>query len=137
LNLKVCTIHTIFNASYRINCYTYIGARQAAINVAEGQKQSKILASEAQKAENINQAKGEAEAILLRAKASAEGIVTVAKAIGQEQGSDAVAMSIAEKYVHAFGQMAKESTTLIVPATANDAASLVSQVKNRWQFMGI
>lgn len=66
---------------------------------------------------------------MLRARASAEGIETLAKAIGQDQGSDAVAMSIAEKYVHAFGEMAKESTTLIVPATANDAASMVSQVR--------
>lgn len=104
------------------------GSRQAAINVAEGQKQSKILASEGQKAENINQATGEAQAILLRAEATAKGLETIAKAIGQDQGSDAVSMSIAEKYVHAFGQMAKESTTLIVPATANDAASLVTQV---------
>jgi regulator of protease activity HflC (stomatin/prohibitin superfamily) len=104
------------------------GARQAAINVAEGQKQSKILASEGQKAENINQATGEAQAIVLRAEASAKGLETIAKAIGQDQGSDAVSMSIAEKYVNAFGQMAKESTTLIVPATANDAASLVTQV---------
>jgi hypothetical protein len=38
-------------------------------------------------------------------------------------------MSIAEKYVNAFSQMAKESTTLIVPASVNDAASLVTQVK--------
>lgn len=38
-------------------------------------------------------------------------------------------MSIAEKYVNAFGKMAKESTTLIVPAAANDAASLVTQVR--------
>ncbi|KAG2209961.1 hypothetical protein INT47_003397, partial [Mucor saturninus] len=103
------------------------GARQAAINVAEGQKQSKILASEGQKAENINQANGEAQAILLRAEASAKGLETIAKAIGKDKGSDAVSMSIAEKYVNAFGQMAKESTTLIVPATANDAASLVTQ----------
>ncbi|GAA5814781.1 sugar transporter-like protein [Mucor flavus] len=103
------------------------GARQAAINVAEGHKQSKILASEAQKAENINQADGEAQAILLRAEASAKSIEVVAQAIGKDQGANAVSMSIAEKYVEAFGQLAKKSTTLIVPASANDAASLVTQ----------
>ncbi|KAI9486550.1 MAG: hypothetical protein EXX96DRAFT_593127 [Benjaminiella poitrasii] len=103
------------------------GARQAAINVAEGRKQSTILASEAEKAERINMAAGEAEAILLRAKASAEGIEKVAKAIAADHGNDAVSMTVAEKYVEAFGKMAKEGTTLIVPAAANDAASMVTQ----------
>jgi C-terminal region of band_7 len=37
-------------------------------------------------------------------------------------------MSVAEKYVDAFGKMAKEGTTLIVPATASDAGSMVAQV---------
>jgi regulator of protease activity HflC (stomatin/prohibitin superfamily) len=99
------------------------GARQAAINVAEGHKQATILASEAEKAEQINKAGGEAEAILLKAKATALGIEKVAA----DNGGDAVSMSVAEKYVEAFGKMAKEGTTLIVPATANDAGSMVAQ----------
>lgn len=107
----------------------WIGARQAAINVAEGRKQATILASEAEKSEQINKASGEAEAILLRAQASAKGIEKVALAIGQMNGKDAVSMTVAEKYVDAFGRMAKEGTTMIVPASANDAASMVAQVK--------
>lgn len=107
----------------------WIGARQAAINVAEGRKQATILASEAEKSEQINKASGEAEAILLRAQASAKGIEKVALAIGQMNGKDAVSMTVAEKYVDAFGRMAKEGTTMIVPASANDAASMVAQVR--------
>ncbi|KAL1932664.1 hypothetical protein VTP01DRAFT_8342 [Rhizomucor pusillus] len=103
------------------------GARQAAINVAEGRKQATILASEADKAEQINRAAGEAEAILLRARAAAQGIEKVAEAIGRANGRDAVSMTVAEKYVEAFGKMAKEGTTMIVPASANDAASMVAQ----------
>ncbi|KAI8150135.1 hypothetical protein BJV82DRAFT_504262 [Fennellomyces sp. T-0311] len=103
------------------------GARQAAINVAEGRKQATILASEADKAEQINKASGEAEAILLRAEASAKGIEKVAMAISRNRGTDAVSMTVAEKYVDAFGKMAKEGTTMIVPASANDAASMVAQ----------
>lgn len=104
------------------------GARQAAINVAEGRKQATILASEAEKAEQVNLAAGEAEAILLRAQATARGIEKVATAISRQHGHDAVSMAVAEKYVDAFGKMAKEGTTLIVPAAANDAASMVAQV---------
>ncbi|KAG2228062.1 hypothetical protein INT45_009108 [Circinella minor] len=103
------------------------GARQAAINVAEGRKQATILASEADKAEQINKASGEAEAILLRAQASARGIEKVAVAISKNRGTDAVSLTVAEKYVDAFGKMAKEGTTMIVPAAANDAASMVAQ----------
>lgn len=107
------------------------GARQAAINVAEGQKQATILASEADKAEQINMAAGQAEAILLKAKASAEGIEKIAQAIEAKHGGEAVSMTVAEKYVEAFGKIAKEGTTMIVPAAANDAASMVTQVHTK------
>ncbi|CAO3699736.1 unnamed protein product [Rhizopus microsporus] len=103
------------------------GARQAAINVAEGKKQATILASEAEKAERINMAAGEAEAILLRATASAQSIEKIARAISGHNGHEAVSVSVAEKYVEAFGRMAKESTTMIVPAQANDAAAMITQ----------
>ncbi|KAF9122970.1 hypothetical protein BGW39_009367 [Mortierella sp. 14UC] len=104
------------------------GSRQAAINVAEGLKQSVILQSEANKAEQINQAAGEAEAILLRAQANAEGIRRIAEAISEgEGGHHAVSLTVADKYVDAFAKLAKESTTLILPASASDASSMVAQ----------
>ncbi|KAG0245253.1 Stomatin-like protein 2, mitochondrial [Actinomortierella wolfii] len=104
------------------------GSRQAAINVAEGHKQATILQSEADKAEQINRAAGEAEAILLRAQASAEGIRRIAEAIAQNPGGHhAVSLTVADKYVEAFAQLAKETNTLIIPASANDAASMVAQ----------
>lgn len=109
-----------------------IGSRQAAINVAEGLKQSTILQSEADRAEQINRATGEAEAILLRAQASAEGIRRIADAItGTPGGHHAVSLTVADKYVDAFAQLAKETNTLILPASANDAAGMVAQVMNR------
>ncbi|KAF9176836.1 hypothetical protein BGZ51_009585 [Haplosporangium sp. Z 767] len=104
------------------------GSRQAAINVAEGHKQSTILQSEADKAEQINKATGEAEAILLRAQANAESIRQIADAITNTPGGHyAVSLTVADKYVDAFAQLAKETNTLILPATANDAAGMVAQ----------
>ncbi|KAF8939043.1 hypothetical protein BGZ58_010798 [Dissophora ornata] len=104
------------------------GSRQAAINVAEGLKQSTILQSEADKAEQINRATGEAEAILLRAQASAEGIRRIAGAITNTPGGHhAVSLTVADKYVEAFAQLAKETNTLILPANASDASSMVAQ----------
>ncbi|KAF9434533.1 hypothetical protein BGZ76_007862 [Entomortierella beljakovae] len=104
------------------------GSRQAAINVAEGHKQSTILQSEADRSEQINRATGEAEAILLRAQASAEGIRRIAEAITNTPGGHhAVSLTVADKYVEAFAQLAKESNTLILPANAGDASNMVAQ----------
>ncbi|CAI2169814.1 15940_t:CDS:10 [Funneliformis geosporum] len=110
------------------------GQRQAAINVAEGSKQSVILASEAERAERINKASGEAEAILLRAKATAEGIRNIALAIKENpRGIDAVSLTVAEKYVEAFGQLAKQGNAIIVPASAHDAGSMIAQAMSVYQ----
>lgn len=100
------------------------GHRQSEINLAEGKKQSTILASEALRVEQINQAQGEADAIVLKAQASAEGIKKVAEAIQNTPGGrDAVALQVAEKYVEAFGKLAKESNTIVIPAGLDNMGS--------------
>lgn len=103
------------------------GQRDARINVAEGQKQEVVKQSEAAKIDQINRAEGEAEAILSVAEATAKGIELVAKAIQQTGGSEAVALKIAEQYVQAFGKLAKEGTTVLLPANANDIGGTVAQ----------
>lgn len=103
------------------------GKQQAQINAAQGAKQQVVLASEAALTDQVNRAKGEAEAILAVAEATAKGIEMVASAIQKQNGSDAVALRIAEQYVGAFKELAKESTTLLLPANANDAGSMVAQ----------
>ncbi|KAJ1971794.1 Stomatin [Dimargaris xerosporica] len=104
------------------------GSRQAEINVAEGKKQATILASEAVMMEQINQAKGAAEAILAHAGATAQGIERVAQAITRSEGGhEAVSLTVAEKYVNAFANLAKESTTVVVPADANNVSGMVAQ----------
>lgn len=104
------------------------GQRQSAINIAEGRKQSVILASEAMKAEQINSASGEAEAILLKANATARGIDAVAKAIreGETSAQNAVSLSVAEKYVDAFGKLAKEGTAVVVPGNVGDMGGMIA-----------
>lgn len=103
------------------------GKRQAQINVAEGKKQEVVLGSEGALTDQINRAKGEAEAILAVAEATAKGIELVAAAITKQGGSDAMALRVAEQYVGAFKELAKESTTLLLPANANDTGSMVAQ----------
>lgn len=104
------------------------GQRQSAINIAEGRKQSVILASEALKAEQINMAGGEAQAILLKAEATGKGIDAVAKSIreGRESAQGAVSLSVAEKYVEAFGRLAKEGTAVVVPGNMGDMGGMIA-----------
>uniref|UniRef100_A0A7E4VJP7 PHB domain-containing protein n=1 Tax=Panagrellus redivivus TaxID=6233 RepID=A0A7E4VJP7_PANRE len=103
------------------------GQRDAAINVALGEKQSRILASEASMQEKINEAKGQASAIELQGEARRKAIDYVAAALNKQGGSNAASLVIAEQYVKAFSGLAKESNTLIVPANANDINSMVTQ----------
>ena len=104
------------------------GQRQSAINIAEGRKQSVILASEALKSEQINMATGEAEAILVRATATSKGIDAVAQSLsqGQEAARGAVSLSVAEKYVEAFGRLAKEGTAVVVPGNVGDMGGMIA-----------
>ncbi|MDB2414292.1 paraslipin [Rickettsiales bacterium] len=103
------------------------GKRDAEINRAQGDKKAIVLASEANMTEQVNLAKGEAEAILSVATATAEGISKISKSITTEGGNEAVSFKIAEQYVEAFKQLAKEGTTILLPANSNDIGSMVAQ----------
>ncbi|KRY65553.1 Cactin [Trichinella pseudospiralis] len=103
------------------------GVRVAEINVAEGKKSAKILASEAEMQEKINRAQGEANAILARAEAKAKAIQIIANALTSKDGHSAATLAIAEQYVNAFGNLAKTSNTLILPADASNLTGVVGQ----------
>ncbi len=110
------------------------GEKQSAINVAEGQKQKVVLESEAVRQKQINEAGGQAEAIRAVANATADGVKAVAAAAQTNGGMVAVQLRVAEKLVEQFGNLAKQGTTLILPANFGDISSLIatamSVVKN-------
>jgi regulator of protease activity HflC (stomatin/prohibitin superfamily) len=102
------------------------GQRDAAINNAEGAKQQVIKASEANRQQQINEAEGQAQAILAVASATAEGIRRVADAIRTDGGMEAVQLRVAEQYVEQFGNLAKNTTSVIVPASVSDMAGMIA-----------
>jgi regulator of protease activity HflC (stomatin/prohibitin superfamily) len=102
------------------------GERDAKINEAEGEKQRVIKESEAVKEQQINEADGQAAAILAVATATAEGLRQVAMAVKQEGGDAAMKLRIAEDYVEQFGNLAKQSNTLVVPANLSDISSMIA-----------
>jgi regulator of protease activity HflC (stomatin/prohibitin superfamily) len=102
------------------------GERDAKINQAEGDKQRVIKASEASKQQQINEAEGQAAAILAVATATAEGLRQVGIALSDRGGIEAMQLRIGEEYVRQFGRLAKESTTLVIPAGLSDLAGIVT-----------
>lgn len=102
------------------------GERESAINVAEGQKQRIIKESEAQQISQVNEAEGKAREIEMLATATASGIRQIATAINEPGGDAAVNLRIAEQYVREFGKLAKESTTMILPANLSDIGGTVA-----------
>jgi len=106
------------------------GHRDAAINEAEGEKQQVIKASEAKRQQQINEAEGEAAAILAIATATSDGIRKVAEAIQDPGGYEAVQLRVAEQYIGEFGELAKASNTLVLPASVADVGSMIALAMN-------
>jgi len=106
------------------------GEREAIINAAEGRKQQVVKESEARKQQQINEAEGEAAAILAIAQATASGIRQVAEAIDVQGGEQAVRLRVAERYIERFGELAKSTNSMILPANVADVASMISVAMN-------
>ena len=102
------------------------GQREAEIQQSEGEAQAAINASNGEKVARINRAQGEAEALRLVAEANADAIRQIATALQTPGGNEAVNLKVAEQYVAAFSNLAKESNTLIMPANVAEIGSLVA-----------
>ncbi|HEX5363157.1 MAG TPA: stomatin-like protein [Gallionella sp.] len=102
------------------------GRKQEQVNIATGEREAAILRSEGNKQAAINNAQGEAEALKAVADGAAQAIRMVAEAIEAPGGMNAVNLKVAEKYVEAFGNVAKEGNTLILPANLADMGGMVA-----------
>ena len=98
------------------------GKRQEQINLASGAREAAIQKSEGERQAAINKAQGEAAAILAVAEANAQAIQKIANAIQSQGGMDAVNLKVAEQYVGAFSNLAKQGNTLIVVTHEEDIA---------------
>ena len=102
------------------------GERIAAINQSEGVRQSLINRAEGQKQQLIKEAEGRAEAIRAVATATADGIRAVAQSIAAPGGFEAVQYRVATDYIAQFGNLARETNTLILPANLADMAGMIA-----------
>ncbi|KND61658.1 putative stomatin/prohibitin-family membrane protease subunit YbbK [Candidatus Burkholderia verschuerenii] len=102
------------------------GRKQEQINLASGAREAAIQKSEGERQVAINQAQGEAAAILAVAEANAHAIEKIGAAIQTTGGMEAVNLKVAEQYVGAFGNLAKQGNTLIVPGNMSDMSSMIA-----------
>jgi regulator of protease activity HflC (stomatin/prohibitin superfamily) len=102
------------------------GRRQEQINIATGEREAAIARSEGEKQAQINQAQGEAAAVLAIAEATAKAVTQVAEAVRQPGGMEAVNLKVAERYVEAFSNVAKQGNTLILPANLADLGGMIA-----------
>ncbi|MEN9653943.1 MAG: hypothetical protein RL235_55 [Chlamydiota bacterium] len=103
------------------------GVRQSHINESEGQKQAQINIAEAAQVDRINRARGEAQAIGVLSEATAVGIERIAIALDHSAGDRAASLQIAEKYIEAFRQLAKEGNTIVLPSNLQHPAAMVTE----------
>jgi regulator of protease activity HflC (stomatin/prohibitin superfamily) len=74
----------------------------------------------------INEAAGRASEIEQVAKATANGLRAISSAISEDNGLNAVNLRIAEQYLGAFGNLAKQNNTIILPSNLTDIAGVVA-----------
>jgi regulator of protease activity HflC (stomatin/prohibitin superfamily) len=101
------------------------GQRQQQINTSEGQRQQEINLADGRKQAEVLRAEGEAKAIELVATATADAIRAIATAAVVDGGIEALQMQLAKSFIDEWGNLAKQSTTMIIPAELGNIGALV------------
>lgn len=101
--------------------------KRAEILQSEGERQSEMNRAEGERAAVVMRAEAEAQTITKVAQATAQGIREVAAAVQSPGGQSATSLRVAEKWVEAFGKLAKETNSVIVPASVGDPGAMIAQ----------
>ena len=101
------------------------GQRQQQINTSEGQRQQEINVADGRKQAEVLRAEGEATAIKLVAEATAGAIRVIGEAAHEPGGFEALQMQLAKDYIEKWGNLAKSSTSLVIPADLGNVGALV------------
>lgn len=101
------------------------GQRQQQINTSEGQRQQEINIADGRKQAEVLRAEGEAKAIELVANATADAIRAIATAAVVDGGIEALQMQLAKSFIDQWGNLAKQSTALVIPADLGNIGAMV------------
>lgn len=102
------------------------GDRQSDINRAQGDAESLRLRAQAEADQIRMLAEAEAERTRLTALAAADGIRSIAEAVQSPGGHEAVSQRLAELYIGAIPEIAKQAKLVVVPDRPNDVSGVVA-----------
>ena len=63
----------------------------------------------------------------------AAAIEIIAQKLGEAHGDDAARFELAARYIEAFGELAQESNTLILPADSGDVPAMIGTAMKSFQ----
>jgi regulator of protease activity HflC (stomatin/prohibitin superfamily) len=103
------------------------GVRISLANESEGNLIKVRNEAEATKTKILLEAQGQSEAIRLLAKAQAEALMAIAQELQKPGGEDAARLALARDYVAMYGEMGKQSNTILFNDRPADVSSLMAQ----------
>merc|ERR1712125_292369 len=103
------------------------GEKRRAELSSKGVKISLSNESEGTKVKLVREAEGEALSVELRAQAQAEAIRKVSAELQKPGGMDAAKLALAREYVLMYGEMGKQSNTMLFNDRPADINALLSQ----------
>jgi regulator of protease activity HflC (stomatin/prohibitin superfamily) len=101
------------------------GQRQQQINTSEGQRQQEINIADGRRQAEVLRAEGEAKAIELVATATAAAIRTIGESAVTDGGMAALQMQLAKDFIGQWGNLARQATTMIIPADLGNIGAVV------------
>ena len=103
------------------------GVRISLSNESEGHLIKVQNEAEATKTKILLEAQGQAEAIRLTAQAQAEALEKIAAKVLEPGGSEAARLALAREYVGMYGEMGKQSNTILFNERPADVNALLAQ----------
>eukprot|EP00906_Rhabdomonas_costata_P027757 RCo039412 len=104
------------------------GQMLAVRNHAEGQRVATELMAEAERVRIQRVAQANADAIVATSEATARALQAVSASIhSSSNAKEAMALRVAEQYVAAFGMLAKEANSVILPANLAEPSAMIAQ----------
>lgn len=104
------------------------GEAMAEANRADGLKTAQQYAADALNYTILKTAEANAEAIRIKAAAVKDNIKIVSEAIEESKhSSDAISLRVAESYIEKFGELAKETNTVVMSQPVSDPAAFSTQ----------
>jgi regulator of protease activity HflC (stomatin/prohibitin superfamily) len=112
------------------------GVRIRLTNESEGNLIKVQNEAEAEKTKILKEAQANAEAVRLAADAQAEALTKISSEILKPGGADAARLALAREYVSMYGEMGRQSNTILFNERPADVSALLAQAMTALKVVG-